>query len=208
MTGLYFLGILIGVLMALLLKNTIFSGEAIPFVMELPNYRLPSAKSVTLLLWEKSKDFLQRAFSVILITTIIIWFLQSFNLHFDPVTDSHDSILATVSGLLAPILKPLGLGDWRIATSLISGFMAKESVVSIMEVLYGNAGGVADALTSLSAITLLVFSLLYTPCVAAIASIRRELGRNWAFGVVLWQCGIAWIVALLAKMFFQLLGLS
>ncbi len=208
MTGLYFLGIVIGILMALLLKNTVFSGEAIPFVMELPNYRLPSAKSVALLLWEKSKDFLQRAFSVILITTIIIWFLQSFNLHFNPISDSHDSILAAVSGLLVPILSPLGLGDWRIATSLISGFMAKESVVSIMEVLYGNAGGVAESLSPLSAVTLLVFSLLYTPCVAAIASIRRELGRNWAAGVVLWQCGIAWIVALLAKLIFQAIGLS
>ncbi len=208
MTGLYFLGILVGVLMALLLKNTVFAGEAVPFVMELPNYRLPSAKSVALLLWEKSKDFLQRAFSVILLTTICIWFLQSFSLQFDLVTDSHDSILAAVSGLLVPLLKPLGLGDWRIATSLISGFMAKESVVSVMEVLYGTEGGVQVALSSLSAVTMLVFSLLYTPCVAAVASIRRELGRNWALGVVCWQCAIAWVTALLVRLLFAALGLS
>ena len=208
MTGLYFLGILVGVLMALLLKNTVFAGEAVPFVMELPNYRLPSAKSVALLLWEKSKDFLQRAFSVILLTTICIWFLQSFSLQFDLVTDSHDSILAAVSGLLVPLLKPLGLGDWRIATSLISGFMAKESVVSVMEVLYGTEGGVRASLSSLSAVTMLVFSLLYTPCVAAVASIRRELGRNWAFGVVCWQCAIAWAAALLVRLLFAALGLS
>jgi ferrous iron transport protein B len=202
MTGLYLLGILIAILVALLFKNTLFKGEAVPFVMELPNYRLPSPRSVLQLLWEKAKDFLQRAFSVILIATIVVWFLQSFDLHFNLVADSHDSILALVAGWIAPLFSPLGLGDWRIATSLISGFMAKESVVSVLEILF--ADGIAGALSTLSAGCLLVFSLLYTPCVAAIASIRRELGRGWAVGVVLWQCGIAWLAALLLR----LLGLA
>ncbi len=202
MTGLYLLGICIAILVALLFKNTLFKGEAVPFVMELPNYRLPSPRSVLQLLWEKAKDFLQRAFSVILIATIVVWFLQSFDLHFNLVADSHDSILALVAGWIAPLLSPLGLGDWRIATSLISGFMAKESVVSVLEILF--ADGIAGALSTLSAGCLLVFSLLYTPCVAAIASIRRELGRGWAVGVVLWQCGIAWLAALLLR----LLGLA
>ena len=176
MTGLYLFGILFGVLAALLFRNTLFRGEAVPFVMELPNYRLPSPRSVMQLLWEKAKDFLQRAFSVILIATIVVWFLKSFDLRFNLVQDSHESILALLAGFLAPVLKPLGLGDWRIATSLISGFMAKESVVSVMEVLF--PGGVAAALKPLGAACLLVFSLLYTPCVAAIAAIRRELGRG------------------------------
>ena len=202
MTGLYLLGICIAILVALLFKNTLFKGEAVPFVMEMPNYRLPSPRSVLQLLWEKAKDFLQRAFSVILIATIVVWFLQSFDLHFNLVADSHDSILALVAGWIAPLLSPLGLGDWRIATSLISGFMAKESVVSVLEILF--ADGIAGALSTLSAGCLLVFSLLYTPCVAAIASIRRELGRGWAVGVVLWQCGIAWLAALLLR----LLGLA
>ena len=204
MTGLYVLGILMAVLMALLFKNTLFRGEAVPFVMELPNYRLPSARNVLQLLWEKAKDFLQRAFSVILIATIVVWFLKSFSPTFDLVEDSHQSILAIVAGWLAPLLSPLGLGDWRIATSLISGFMAKESVVSVMEVPFTSEGGVTAALTGLGAACMLVFSLLYTPCVAAIASIRRELGRGWAVGVVLWQCGIAWLAALLLR----LLGLA
>ncbi len=204
MTGLYLLGILFGILAALLFKNTLFQGEAVPFVMELPNYRLPSPRSVLQLLWEKAKDFLQRAFSVILIATIVVWVLQSFDLRFNLVSDSHDSILALVAGLIAPILKPLGLGDWRIATSLISGFMAKESVVSVMEVLF--PAGVAGALTPLAAASLLAFSLLYTPCVAAIASIRRELGRGWAVGVVFWQCAVAWVAALLVRLVGLLLG--
>ena len=202
MTGLYLLGICIAILVALLFKNTLFKGEAVPFVMELPNYRLPSPRSVLQLLWEKAKDFLQRAFTIILVATIVVWFLQSFDLHFNLVADSHDSILALVAGWIAPLLSPLGLGDWRIATSLISGFMAKESVVSVLEILF--ADGIAGALSTLSAGCLLVFSLLYTPCVAAIASIRRELGRGWAVGVVLWQCGIAWLAALLLR----LLGLA
>ena len=205
MTGLYVLGILISILAALVFKNTLFRGEAVPFVMELPNYRLPSARSVLQLLWEKAKDFLQRAFSVILIATIVIWFLKSFDLHLNLVEDSHGSILSLVAGWLAPLLSPLGLGDWRIATSLISGFLAKESVVSVLEILFEN--GVGSALSTLSAGCLLVFSLLYTPCVAAIASIRRELGRGWAVGVVLWQCGIAWAAALLLRLIGLAIGL-
>ena len=208
MTSLYLLGILVGILMALLFKNTLFRGEAVPFVMELPNYRLPGLRSVLQLLWEKAKDFLQRAFSVILIATIVVWFLQSFDLHFNLVKDSHDSILAVVAGGIAPLMRPLGLGDWRICTSLISGFMAKESVVSTLRILFTNEGGVSAALTRLAAASLLVFSLLYTPCVAAVASIKRELGRGWAVGVVLWQCGIAWLAALLVRVVGLLLGLG
>ena len=208
MTGLYLLGILVGIVVALLFKNTLFRGEAVPFVMELPNYRLPGLRSVLQLLWEKAKDFLQRAFSVILIATIVVWFLQSFDLHFNLVEDSHESILALAAGAVSPLMRPLGLGDWRICTSLISGFMAKESVVSVLEVLFTNEGGVSAALSQLSALCLLVFSLLYTPCVAAVASIRRELGRSWAVGVVLWQCGIAWVMALLVRVIGRLLGLG
>ena len=204
MTGLYVLGILVGILAALLYKKTLFRGEAVPFVMELPNYRMPSARNVLQLLWEKSKDFLQRAFSVILIATIVVWFLQSFNFRLNPVTDSHDSMLATISGFLVPLFAPVGLGDWRIVTSLVSGFMAKESVVSVLGVLYGSEGGLQAVMSSLTAASLLVFSLLYTPCVAAIASIRRELGGKWAVYVVLWQCGVAWLAAFLIR----LIGLS
>ena len=207
MIGLYVLGILVGILVAFLYKKTLFKGEAVPFVMELPNYRLPSARNTLQLLWEKSKDFLQRAFSVILIATIIVWFLQSFDFRFNLVEDSQESILAAVSGFIAPILAPLGLGDWRIATSLISGFMAKESVVSVLEVLFGAQGGVAAVISSLSAASLLVFSLLYSPCVAAVASVRRELGRRWALYVVLWQCAVAWLAALLVRLIGLLLGI-
>ena len=193
MSGLYITGIVIGILVALLFKGTLFKGEAVPFVMELPNYRLPGVKNVTQLLWEKAKDFLQRAFSVILVATVVIWFLQSFDLHFNMVEDSSKSILAMIAGWIAPLFTPVGLGDWRIVTSLISGFMAKESVVSTLQVLFH--GGVQSVLSSLSAASLLIFSLLYTPCVAAIASVRREMGRHWAVGVVLWQCAIAWVAA-------------
>jgi ferrous iron transport protein B len=207
MIGLYLLGILTGILIALIYKKTLFKGEAVPFVMELPNYRLPGARNTLLLLREKSKDFLQRAFSVILIATIVVWFLQSFNFRFDLAENSRDSILATVSGFITPVFSPLGLGDWRIVTALISGFMAKESVVSVLEVLFGAQGGVASVLTSLSALSLLVFSLLYTPCVAAIAAVRRELGRGWAFYVVLWQCAVAWIAALLVHVIGGLAGI-
>lgn len=198
MTGLYLLGILVGILVAFLYKGTLFKGEPVPFVMELPNYRLPSPKNVGQLLWEKAKDFLQKAFSVILIATIVVWLLQSFDIHFNMVEDSGESILAGISGLLVPLFKPLGLGDWRICTSLISGFMAKESVVSTLEVLFGT--GIGTVLSPVAAAALLTFSLLYTPCVAAIAAIKRELGMKWAVGVVIWQCAIAWAAALMVKL--------
>ncbi len=204
-TGLYLLGVLIGILAAFLLKRTLFRGEAVPFVMELPNYRLPNARNVGQLMWEKSKDFLHRAFSVILIATIAVWFLSNFDFRFNLVDDSHDSILAAISGAAVPLLRPVGLGDWRIVTSLVSGFMAKESVISVMETLFGEG---ITALGSLTAACMLVFSLLYTPCVAAVAAIRRELGNKWALGVVLWQCGIAWIAALIVQLAGKLLGLG
>ena len=197
MSGLYVLGIVVGILIAFLYRGTLFKGEPVPFVMELPNYRLPGAKNVAQLLWEKAKDFLQKAFTVILMATIVVWFLQSFDLHLNLVENSADSILAMIAGALVPILRPLGLGDWRICTALISGFMAKESVVSTLEVLFG--GGIASVLTPLSAGVLLVFSLLYTPCVAAVASVRRELGTKWAVGMEFWQCLIAWVVAIITR---------
>ncbi len=203
MTGLYVLGIALGIAAALLYKGTLFRGEAVPFVMELPDYRMPGAKNVVRLLWDKAKDFLQRAFSIILIATVVIWFLQRFDIRLNLVSDSRDSILAMVSGWLVPLMKPLGLGDWRICTSLITGFIAKESVVSTMELLF--AGGVEGALTTLSAACLLIFSLLYTPCAAAIASIRREMGRGWALGVVVWQCAVAWAAASAAHLIGMLL---
>ena len=206
MTGLYLLGVLFGILAAYLYKDTFFRGEPAPFVMELPNYRLPGGKNVAQLLWEKTKDFLQRAFSVILIATVAVWFLQSFDLHFNLVSDSQNSILATAAGFIAPALRPLGLGDWRISTSLISGFMAKESVVSTLKILF--AGGLRGALDTVSAAALLVFSLLYTPCVAAIASIRRELGVKWAAGVVAWQCAVAWVAALLVRVILLMAGVG
>lgn len=197
MSGLYVLGIVVGILIAFLYRGTLFKGEPVPFVMELPNYRLPGAKNVAQLLWEKAKDFLQKAFTVILMATIVVWFLQSFDLHLNLVENSADSILAIIAGALVPILRPLGLGDWRICTALISGFMAKESVVSTLEVLFG--GGIVSVLTPLSAGVLLVFSLLYTPCVAAVASVKRELGTKWAVGMVFWQCLIAWVVAIITR---------
>ena len=195
MIGLYLLGIIIAIAVALLFKRTLFKGEAVPFVMELPNYRMPGAKNVGHLLWEKAKDFIQRAFTIILIATIVIWLLKSFDFRFNLVSDQRDSILATIAGWIAPVMAPLGLGDWRIMTSLISGFLAKESVVSTLGVLYGD--GLTTVMAPLAAASLLVFSLLYTPCVAAITSIRRELGHKWAIGVVLWQCAIAWLAGLL-----------
>lgn len=193
MAGLYLLGIVVGILIALLYNGTLFKGEPVPFVMELPNYRLPGAKNVMQLLWEKAKDFLQRAFTVILLATIVVWFLQSFNVHLNLVNDSADSMLAIIAGWLVPLFKPLGMGDWRICTALISGFMAKESVVSTLGVLFG--GSISTVLSSATAASILVFSLLYTPCVAAIASVKRELGSRWAVGVVIWQCVIAWVAA-------------
>ena len=199
MVALYVLGIEVGIVVALVFKHSLFKGEAVPFVMELPNYRLPSPRSVGQLLWEKAKDFLQRAFSVILIATILVWVLKSFDLRFNLLAEenSEASILATVAGWIAPIFRPLGLGDWRVCTALISGFMAKESVVSVLKVLY--AGGVEKVLTPLAAMSLLVFSLLYTPCVAAVAAIKRELGGRWAVTVVVWQCAVAWLLALLVR---------
>lgn len=195
MVILYFTGILVGILMALLMRGTMFKGEAVPFVMELPNYRMPGAKNVAQLLWEKAKDFLQRAFTVIFVATIIIWFLQTFDLRFNIVSDSKDSILAVIAGWIAPIFAPLGFGDWRISTALITGFMAKESVVSTLTVLFGSSTALTTLLAPLSAVSLLVFCLLYTPCVAAIASVKRELGGKWATGVVIGQCVIAWLMA-------------
>ena len=198
MAGLYLFGIVMGILVAFLYRSTLFQGEPVPFVMELPNYRLPGTKNVAQLLWEKAKDFLQKAFSVILIATIVVWFLQSFNLRLNMVEDSADSILAAVSSLLVPLFAPIGLGDWRICTALLSGFMAKESVVSTLGVLFG--GNIGSVMSPVSAASLLVFSLLYTPCVAAVASIKRELGGKWAVGVVLWQCAVAWIAAFLVRL--------
>ena len=204
MVGLYLLGILTGILAAYLYKGTLFRGEPVPFVMELPNYRLPGARNVLQLLWEKAKDFLQRAFSVILIATVVVWFLQSFDMHLHMVEDAENSILAAVAGIFAPVMKPIGLGDWRILVALVTGFMAKESVVSTLEILY--SGGVESAMTALSAASLLVFSLLYTPCVAAVAAVRRELGGKWAAAVVLWQCAIAWAVTMIVRAVLLLLG--
>ena len=198
MAGLYLFGIVTGILIAFLYKGTLFQGEPVPFVMELPNYRLPGVRNVAQLLWEKAKDFLQKAFSVILVATVVVWFLQSFDLRLNMVKNSADSILAAVSSLLVPVFAPLGLGDWRICTALISGFMAKESVVSTLGVLFGDSIG--SVLSPVSAASLLVFSLLYTPCVAAVASIRRELGGKWAVGVVFWQCAVAWIAAMLVRL--------
>ena len=195
MIGLYFLGIAMGILTAVISRKTMFHGEAVPFVMELPNYRLPGAKNVLQLMWDKAKDFLQRAFTVIFMASLVIWFLQTFGLHLSMVADSKDSILAAVAGAIAPIFAPLGFGDWRICTSLIAGFMAKESVVSTLSVLFGSTKTLLEVLSPLSAASLLVFCLLYTPCIAAISSIKRELGTKWAVGIVLFQCAVAWVVA-------------
>jgi ferrous iron transport protein B len=201
MVGLYFTGIVVGILTALVLKNSYFKGEAVPFVMELPNYRMPGAKNVLELLWDKAKDFLQRAFTVIFVATIVIWFLQTFDFRLNIVTNSKDSILAVIAGVIAPIFNPQGFGDWRIVTALISGFMAKESVVSTISVLFGSVKAIQATLTTSSTLALLVFCLLYTPCVAAIASIKRELGGKMAFVIVIFQCVIAYVVSLLVRVF-------
>jgi len=201
MAGLYLTGIIIGILVALLFKKTLFKGEAVPFVMELPNYRLPGAKNVAQLLWEKAKDFLTRAFTIILLGTVIVWFLQSFSIHLNLVEDSQDSILAHIAGILVPVFKPAGLGDWRIITSLLSGFIAKESVVSTMGILFGD---VSTAISSATAFCLMIFSLLYTPCIAAISSIKREMGVRWAISVVFWQCFLAWGASALANLIFTI----
>lgn len=198
MAGLYFLGIIVGIIVALLYRKTIFKGDAVPFVMELPNYRMPNIKNVMMLLWEKAKDFLQKAFSVILIATIIIWFLGNYSIFFNHVSDSSQSMLAAIAGIIAPLFKPIGLGDYRIVTSLISGFLAKESVVSTIGVLFGSS--ISSVMSVASAASMLVFSLLYTPCIASISAIRREMGRKWALGVVVWQCVIAYILAFITYM--------
>lgn len=206
MVGLYLLGILIGILAAYISKNTLFKGNAVPFVMELPNYRLPGIKNVALLLWDKAKDFLHRAFTVIFLASMVIWFLQTFSLRLDRVTDSRNSILAGLAGFLAPVFRPLGFGDWRICTALIAGFMAKESVVSTLNVLFASGTALTQVIAPAGAGALLVFCLLYTPCVAAIASIRRELGPRWAALTVLFQCALAWIFAFLCRTLLLLLG--
>lgn len=203
MTILYFTGIVVGIAFAWILDHTTFRGEPVPFVMELPNYRFPSAKSVGRLIWDKAKDFLTRAFTIIFLATIIIWFLQSFDTHLNIVTDSKESILALIGSLIAPIFAPLGFGSWKISTALITGFMAKESVVSTLTVL-----SAIDLLTPFTAAVFLVFTLLYTPCVAAIASVKRELGGKWAFGVAITQCVIAWIVALIVRLIGLAIGLG
>ena len=203
MTLLYFLGIIVGIVVALIFRKTLFAGDAVPFVMELPNYRMPSAKSVGMLLWDKSRDFIERAFTVIFVATLIIWFLNQFTLTLNVAVDPQDSMLAGIAGIIAPIFAPLGFGDWRICASLITGFMAKESVVSTLLVLFGSEGAVQALLTPLTAASLLVFCLLYTPCAAAVSAVRRELGTKWMCYVIVFQCVIAWIVAFIVK-----LGLS
>ena len=200
MISLYLLGIASGIVIALLLKRTTFKGEAVPFVMELPNYRMPGLRSVLQLLWDKTKDFIERAFSVIFIATIAIWFLQSFSWQFDMVSDSSQSMLASIAGFIAPVFKPLGFGDWKVTTALITGFMAKESVVSTLQVLFASKGALMAVLTPLTAYVLLVFCLLYTPCVATIATVKHELGGKWAAGIVCFQCAVAWIVAWIVKL--------
>lgn len=199
MIGLYLIGIITAILLALIFKGTVFKGEAVPFVMELPNYRMPGLKNVALLLWDKAKDFLSRAFTVIFIASMVIWFLRSFDFTFNLVSNSKDSMLATIAGVIAPVFKPLGFGDWRISTSLIAGFMAKESVVSTVSVLFGSTAEITSAIGIASALSLLTFCLLYTPCVAAVSAIRREIGRGWAAIVVMGQCVIAWLVALIVR---------
>ena len=195
MVGLYFGGIVVGILVALLFRSTLFKGAAVPFVMELPNYRLPGAKNVGHLMWDKAKDYLQRAFTVIFVATIVIWFLQTFDFTLNVVSDSQYSMLAVIAGWIAPVFAPLGFGDWRISTALITGVMAKESVVSTLSILFGSVGALTAALSPLAALSLLVFCLLYTPCIAALAAVRRELGSGWAVGVALWQLVVAWVVA-------------
>lgn len=203
MISLYLLGILMAIIVALVLKNTIYRGEPVPFVMELPNYRIPTAVSVLRLIWDKGKDFMQRAFSVIFIATIVVWFLQSFDFHLSLVADPQNSILASVASVISPIFEPLGFADWRITTSLISGFMAKESVVSTLTVLFGSGVSISSVLGVASAYALLVFCLLYTPCVATIATVRHELGNRHAWAMVVWQCVVAWLVAFAVKLLLE-----
>ena len=206
--SMYVLGILVSLIMAWFFRLFFFKGEAVPFVMELPNYRMPRAKNVMRLLWEKAKDFVERAFSVIFIATLLIWFLTTFDFRMDMVTDSKDSILAAVAGVLTPIFAPLGFADWRICVALIAGFMAKESVVSTLSVLFGTVAAFQAALPMPAAMALLVFCLLYTPCVAAVSSFKRELGGKWALGIVAEQCAVAWIAAFIIHTLMTLIGLG
>ena len=206
--ALYVLGIVCGIIAAAAYNRFIFTGDAVPLVLELPNYRMPSPKSVAQLLWEKAKDFLQKAFSVILVATVVVWFLSHFDLRLNMVDNEELSVLATMANWLVPLLRPIKLGNWRIATSLISGFMAKESVVSVMQELFASSGGVTAALSPLGAMSMLVFSLLYTPCVAAIASVKRELGADWAASMVVFQCAVAWVAAFLVCVVGRLLGMA
>ena len=206
MIGLYVLGIVMAIMTALIFKNTLFTGEAVPFVMELPNYRMPGFKNVAQLLWEKAKDFLQRAFTVIYVATIVIWALQNLDVTFSLVSNSQDSLLAMTAGVISPVLAPLGLNDWRISTALITGFMAKESVVSTLSVLFGSTEALLMAISPVAAASLLVFCLLYTPCVAAVSAIKRELGGKWALGVVFGQCAVAWLAAFVIRVIGLMLG--
>ncbi len=198
MIGLYLLGVVFAIIIAMLFKKTLFKGEAVPFVMELPQYRMPGAKNVLRLIWEKTKDFVQKAFTIIMTAAIVVWFLQSFDIHFDIVEDTSKSIMAMLAGVLVPVFAPIGMGDWRLVTAVICGVMAKESVVATMDVMFGDA--IASVLTPLSAASMLVFTLLYTPCVAAIAAIKRELGAKWAVGAALWQLAVAWLAALIVRL--------
>ncbi len=200
MTGLYFLGILIAILVAFISKSFVFKGEAVPFVLELPNYRMPGAKNVLRLMWDKAKDFLSRAFTVIFIGTIVVWFLKTFDFRFHMVTDSGNSILASIAGVIAPVFAPLGLGDWKIVTSLIAGFLAKESIVSMLSVLYGSVGTMTSSMGAVDALSLLVFCLLYTPCVAAVAAVKRERGLKFTCALVVFQCLVAWVAALVVHL--------
>ena len=197
MIGMYFIGIIVGIIMAFIFKNTLFKGEPVPFVMELPNYRMPGAKNVVHLLWEKAKDFLQKAFSIIFIATILIWFMQNFDIRLNVVADSRQSILAVLAGMITPLFKPLGFGDWRLVTAILTGVMAKESVVSTISILFGSTIEMVSVISAAGAMSFLVFCLLYTPCVAAIASVKKELGGKWAAYVVVIQCVVAWIAALI-----------
>ena len=208
MIVLYFGGILMGILTAMASKNTLFRGEAVPFVMELPNYRMPGLKNTLRLMWDKARDFLERAFTVIFIGTIVVWFLQTFDFRLNMVADTGESMLALIAGAIAPIFTPAGLGDWKLCTALISGFLAKESVVSTLSVLYGGISELASAITPLTACSMLAFCLLYTPCVAAIASVKRELGGMWALKMVFFQCAIAWVVAVIVRLIGLALGFS
>ena len=203
----YVIGIIMGILLSLVLKHTGFKGNPVPFVLELPNYRMPSTRTVLQLIWEKTKDFVTRAFTIIFLATIIIWFFQSFDTRLNPVADSSESMLAAIGSFIAPLFRPLGFGDWRISTALITGFSAKESVVSTLTVLLGgDTAALSSLFTPLVAFAFLIFTLLYTPCVAAIATVRRELGRRWAWGVVVLQCSIAWIAAFAVRMIGMLFG--